>query len=118
VSAYYHGGVRGLEIGDRILPPSETAARSIADVAGYEAVCRRDRVYATFDPEAARAFASFVGGDVYVVTLDEPVEPDGDDHGQSGFSFCAPAATVVGIRERGVRFEVAIGALERMAALA
>jgi hypothetical protein len=39
---YFHGGNRKLQVGDYILPPSETGASGMADL---NPLCRRDRVY-------------------------------------------------------------------------
>src|SRR4051794_27560013 len=41
---YYHGGSRGLKVGQFILPPSETGKESASDF-GAEKVHRKDRVY-------------------------------------------------------------------------
>jgi hypothetical protein len=41
---YFHGGNRGLKVGDHILPPSETGRDSASDF-GARKVHRKDRVY-------------------------------------------------------------------------
>jgi hypothetical protein len=46
-------------------------------------------------------------GDVYEVSLEGPIEPDGIDNRVGGDSVCAPSATVIRIIERGVDLHVA-----------
>ena len=87
---YWHGGQRGLSVGDYILPPARTGAPATSDyakrIAGGE-VMRADRVYITTDPDAALMFAAMhpSGGTVYRV---DPVgelvhDPDCDTPGLS-----------------------------------
>lgn len=113
---WFHGGVRGLEPGGKILPPSVTGAKSIADLNTEDdlsdrvaRVHRADRVYAARDLMQARMFASLapvgtkrLGGDLYEVTPDGDVEPDPDWLGSPGGSVCCPSATVVRVVERKV----------------
>jgi hypothetical protein len=99
----YHGGVRKLKRGDLILPPSRSGAPSCADF-GAEQVCRRDRVYATTEIEAARLFAlAYYGGpgDLYQVELLGDPEPDPDYDGP-GESLAAPMARVHRVLDRRV----------------
>lgn len=114
---YYHGGVRGLNPGDLILPAGETGAVSIADVGAPDdeialkvaRVHRKDRVYLTTEPVIARVFASLAvnsrrryGGDVYRVEPIGDVEPDPDYLSGDGGSVQAPRARVVEVVERRV----------------
>jgi hypothetical protein len=98
---YFHGGVPGLALGDRILPPTVTGAVSVADyeraIAGA-GVVRRDRVFLTTLLDAAILFAALHPswlGEVYEVDPEEPLEPDPDYMGGDGASWQAPAALVV-----------------------
>jgi hypothetical protein len=110
----YHGGVRGLRPGSLILPPSRTGAASTADYGN--GACRRDRVYATIDLDAARFYAAmYVGakpggrivkglGSVYeVLPLDGALEHD-EDCNTPGYSFAFAAGRIVRVVERNVRF--------------
>ncbi|MEN6549384.1 MAG: hypothetical protein ABFE07_25340 [Armatimonadia bacterium] len=75
---YFHGGVRGLRVGDYLLPPDSTGARSCSEFGGA-GVHRNDRVYITPSPEAALLYAA--GQDRGVVYQCMPVgdiEPDPD----------------------------------------
>jgi hypothetical protein len=80
VTRYFHGGIPGLEVGDRILPPSISGTPTTADYAAA-AICRRDRVYASTELRVARVYAALAPlgghGDVYQVALEDPVECDG-----------------------------------------
>jgi len=114
---YYHGGIRGLQPGDLILPPDETGAVSVADVGApteelsirVAQVHRKDRVYLTSDVFAARVFASLhpnsrrrYGGDVYEVEPIGDVEPDPDYLVGDGGSVQAARARVVAVIQRRV----------------
>lgn len=98
--SYYHGGVRRLKVGDRILPPKNTGAPSTARF-GAAAVCRLDRVYMTSDQRAAGLYALLAPprgrGWVYEVEPLGLIEPDPDWLGNPGVSVCAPAARVLNI---------------------
>src|SRR5438105_14899367 len=52
---YYHGGNRGLKVGQFILPPSETGKESATDF-GAAKVHRKDRVYVSTRLEDAQFF--------------------------------------------------------------
>jgi hypothetical protein len=110
VTRYFHGGIPGLEVGDRILPPSVTGTPTTADYAAAP-ICRRDRVYASTELRVARVYAALAPlgghGDVYEVALQDPNEPDGVEVGAGGDSVCAPSATVIRIVERDVDLEIA-----------
>lgn len=113
--AYYHGGVRGLRAGDKILPPSQTGAVTIADAETLTAwhreqvvkVHNRDRVYLCTELDGARLFAAAsveggrtYGGSVYLVRPDGPVEPDPDWLGEPGVSVACTSATVIRVIDR------------------
>jgi hypothetical protein len=110
VTRYFHGGIPGLEVGDRILPPSVTGTPTTADYAAAP-ICRRDRVYASTELRIARVYAALATlgghGDVYQVALQDPNERDGAEVGAGGDSVCAPSATVIRIVERDVDLEIA-----------
>lgn len=115
---WYHGGFPGLKRGDKILPPSQTGARSIADLPdlgdGFNgkvaAVHDRSVVYLARDAAAARLWASLHpahggrnrGGDLYEVTPDGPLQPDPDYLPDDGGSMTCCSATVVRVVERRV----------------
>lgn len=105
----YHGGVRGLNFGARLLPPDETgvvSSREVADRAGIEGaeVIRTDRVYVTSSADAAYLFAGLYpgGGDVYEVLVEGDVETD-PDCTSAGLSWECASARVVGVLARGVQ---------------
>ena len=71
---YLHGGNRKLNVGDYILPPSETGAIGISHPSH-----RKDRVYMTPDIVDARFYASAAKHPVvYQVIPDGDIEPDPD----------------------------------------
>ena len=74
---FWHGGVRGLKIGDFILPPNLTKKPCLSDF-GAASVHRRDRVYVTTQQEAALLYAAGVGGFIYKCTPIGVVEDDPD----------------------------------------
>jgi hypothetical protein len=84
ITPYFHGGNRGLKVGDDILPPSNTDQESASDF-GAEAVHRKDRVY---NPV------------VYEVEPEGELEPDPDCI--SGVSFACPKAKIIAIHEISV----------------
>jgi Rifampin ADP-ribosyl transferase len=93
---YYHGGNRGMKVGQYILPPSETGKESASDF-GAEKVHRKDRVYVSNRLEDAQFFAS--GNKtpvVYEVEPDGEIEPDPDC--EVGVSFACRKAKIVGIQ--------------------
>lgn len=111
---YFHGGVRGLRPGDKILPPSQTGALSMADLdvpdamkAELAKVHRRDRVYLCAHLDGARLYAAACpaggkryGGSVYLVQPDGDIEPDPDWRGPAGDSIACRSATVIRIIDR------------------
>jgi sugar lactone lactonase YvrE len=122
VTDYFHGGVLGLKPGQYILPPAETDALSIADLATAPAaerarvakVHRRDRVYLATDVRIATLWAALYphgtpkrGGDVYRVHPEGELEPDPDYLGDDGVSFQAPRALIISVVRTGVRRSIA-----------
>lgn len=122
MTEYFHGGVLGLKPGQRILPPAETDAISIADLTtapehernAVAAVHRRDRVYLTTDLRVATLWAALHphgtpkrGGDVYRVRPEGDVEPDPDYLGEPGVSVQAPRALILAVVRTGVRRSLA-----------
>jgi hypothetical protein len=53
---FFHGGVRGLGVGEYVLPADETGALSVSGAFG--APYRTDSVYVTTDQAAARSYAA------------------------------------------------------------
>jgi hypothetical protein len=96
---YFHGGVPGLKLGDRILPPATTGATSLAEYApGHATRARRDRVYMTDQEGEAAMFAAMHPsnrGEVYVVEPLPPVELDPDYLGPGDHAWMAAEAMVV-----------------------
>jgi hypothetical protein len=104
----FHGGAPGLRVGAALLPSGVTGAASLRQyAAGLGAdpdFCRTDRVYATTDRSAARAYAAFhPDGALYEVELLGAVEPDPDCFVE-GLSWMAPAGRVVAVVDPVVLF--------------
>lgn len=103
---YYHGGVRGLIRGDKILPPSVTGKSTLLQYAQEidpNGVQRNDRIYLTTDKNAAKMFASvYPWGDVYEVILDGELEHDPDCI-EDGLSYACKTATVKHVVATNVR---------------
>jgi hypothetical protein len=94
---YYHGGVPGLEPGERILPPAVTGVARLV-------IARPDRVYATpILGDAVVYAATYPLGDVYEVDLDDPIEPDGGDILAPDVAVHAPLALVTAVAVRRAR---------------
>jgi hypothetical protein len=130
---YFHGGAPWLRIGDELLPPSRTGARSMYDLDPVELatlrletglnleredeVTRRDVVYATTSLDEAELFARLYphasGGAIYRVELGAPVEPDPDYLGVPCRSFRAPSGVVVAIVKTNLRPNAQTAALVR-----
>lgn len=103
VGKLYHGGVRDLDVGDRVLPERDTGVERTGPRFGGRA--RADRVYLTTDVDAARVYAFLKGqGDVYEVEPEGPLEPDPDSK-KRGLSFQARAARVVAVVGRRQQME-------------
>ncbi|MET0887792.1 MAG: NAD(+)--rifampin ADP-ribosyltransferase [Mycetocola sp.] len=56
-TTFWHGGVAGLQVGDRLLSPELTNAISVSN---YDPIARKNRVYFTTDRQLARAYASLM----------------------------------------------------------
>src|SRR6266478_5547757 len=94
---YFHGGSRGLKVGDFILPPSETGKESASDF-GAQNVHRKDRVYVSAREADAQFFASGNPNPiVYVVEPEGDIEPDLDC--LSGVSFACARAKIIAIKK-------------------
>lgn len=120
---FFHGGCRGLQPGDMLLPAAATGVDSVSGAAG--APYSRDHIYLTLSVEDARSYAavfipagilerlqrgetiarSDLGGDVYEVEPLDEVGPD-LDHPIPGVSWQTKRARVVRIVERGVAPDV------------
>jgi hypothetical protein len=111
---YYHGGVPGLRVGQMILPPTVTGARSTAEF-GAAGVCRRDRVYVTSQPAVAVVFAAGYPskpGVVYRVRPIGELRLDPDYHGRPGDSLeCERAEVLQVIQLKGATRKKALRAL-------
>lgn len=94
----FHGGNRGLRVGEFILPPAETGKLSTSDIIANR-VHRRDRVYVTPDIAAASLYASVhQQPTVYEVQPDGVVEPDPDCI-EPGLSWACPRARIVAVHK-------------------
>jgi hypothetical protein len=104
---YYHGGVPGLHLGDQLLPPSKTGAKSLAQIArehraeivGPVDHMRDDRVFLVTDIQQAMVYAAMYprasGGWIYAAEPVDPVERDPDYLLDDGGSVQCPSAIVV-----------------------
>lgn len=91
---YFHGGNRGLNVGDYILPQSETGVVGMS-----HPLCRKDRVYVTPLIDHARFFASGAKKPVvYEVVPEGDVEAD-PDATKTGISFACPKARIIAIKK-------------------
>jgi Rifampin ADP-ribosyl transferase len=89
---YFHGGNRGLQVGQYILPQSETGVQGMS-----HPLFRKDRVYFTPHIDHARYFASAAASPVvYEVTPEGDVEDDPDT--PQGASYASAKAKIVAIR--------------------
>jgi hypothetical protein len=105
---YWHGGVPGLQPGDRVHPASQLAQLPVAHAfAEYDS--DPDWVYVTVDRTHAKFHASAYvdwagrlgGGDLYNVRPRGELQPDPDY--PDGVSFSCRSAIVVVAAERGIR---------------
>jgi hypothetical protein len=93
VARYFHGGNRGLRVGDYILPPSVTGRDSASDF-GAHIVHRKDRVYVSTRQIDAQFFAAASQEPVvYEVEPEGELAPDPDC--TSGVSFTCPKAKII-----------------------
>jgi hypothetical protein len=94
---YFHGGNRGLKVGDHILPPSETGRDSASDF-GARKVHRKDRVYVSTRLSDAEFFASPSPKPVvYEVEPEGELEPDPDC--TSGVTFACHKAKIISVHK-------------------
>lgn len=103
--AWFHGGVRGLKVGDWILSPdasgSENTLSGYAREMGAPHGTRTDVVYLTSRQDTARVYAAlYPDGALYRVEPDAPCEPDPDAPGEA--VMCARARIVEVVRSRVV----------------
>lgn len=111
--SYFHGGNRGLRVGDFILPSSETGRLSTSDIIPNQ-VHRRDRVYITPDKSAASLYASVhVLPTVYEVSPEGDLEPDPDCFAPGLSSACQRAKIVAVHKVPGKVIKMARKALLR-----
>lgn len=106
---FWHGGAPGREVGDLLLPPTQTdlawTSRAINEASGLvNPNYREDRVYFTTDKKLAMAFAGYWSreprrhglGAVYEIEVGEDlIEHDEDFPSVEGLFFQAPLARVV-----------------------
>jgi hypothetical protein len=93
---YFHGGNRGLHVGDYILPQSETGVIGMS-----HPLCRKDRAYITPSIVHAHFYASSPDNEkpvVYVVKPDGELEPD-PDCTRPGGSFACQKAKITAIQK-------------------
>lgn len=95
---YFHGGNKGLRVGEFVLPATATGARSTSDII-VNNVHRRDRVYITPDMAAASLYAAVHGSPtIYEVSPEGDLEPDPDCFAP-GLSCACPKAKVVAVHK-------------------
>lgn len=102
MTAWYHGGVPGLEVGELLLPPDISGTRhTLSAYASEPHGQRRDVVYLARIQDHARAYAAlYPDGAVYRAEPIGATEPDPD---APGFSvMCAQARVVEVVRSRVV----------------
>jgi hypothetical protein len=91
---YFHGGNRGLRVGDYVLPPNVASG---VDFAGHP-LHQKDRVYVSTALAHAHFFASARPNPiVYEVEPEGAIELDPDCN--VGVSFICPKAKIVAIHE-------------------
>lgn len=110
-SVLYHGGVRGLVVGESIVPghsrddrhpDCRVCAQRAAGVSTLDPKSARpDRVYVTADRDYARQYASLYGrGDLYIVEPIGELEPSAEDI--SIPAWTVPSARVVAVLQRNI----------------
>lgn len=106
---YWHGGINGLSVGDRITPAADRAVLPAAYAAGDEYPCDPTRVYLTSDRRLGMGYASqwCVDGSGTLYR----VEPEGEvteDPDYAGMAVCwtAPAARIVAVEAREVEMTI------------
>jgi hypothetical protein len=103
---FYHGGVRGLKKGDKILPPSITGNSTLLQYSkeiNPDCDQRDDKIYITTDKKWARIYAAVIPrGDIYEVIPDGDIENDPDCL-KDGLSYQCDSATIKRVLEISVR---------------
>jgi hypothetical protein len=94
---FFHGGNRGLRVGDFILPPCETGRLSTSDLVPNR-VHRRNRIYVTPNKMAACLHACAHAQPTIYEVVPEELEPD-LDCSDPGLSFASPRAKIVAIHK-------------------
>ncbi|MGW3186337.1 NUDIX domain-containing protein [Streptomyces ardesiacus] len=103
---FFHGGVPGLQPGDKILPPRLTGVQRLmrnyfppqVSVITHPWLMRDDLVFFSPDPDFAALFAgAYPDGAVYEVAPNGPVTLDPDT--PAGEAWRAPSATVVRVTD-------------------
>jgi hypothetical protein len=104
---YYHGGVRGLKKGDKLLPPCTTGKSTLLEYSKEidpNGDQRDDRVYLTTYKKMAKLYAAmFPRGDVYEVIPDGQLEDDPDCL-KPGLSYQCTSGTIKRVHDLSVRF--------------
>lgn len=120
----FHGGAPGLDVGDKILPPSQTGVKSQTLDASLELglgkiAQRFDKVYVTTDVMLAKVYGGMWtdpaladslagGGVVYRVAVEDGIlEGDDDLLSSPGVSYQANSAVVIDIQFQNVSFDQA-----------
>jgi hypothetical protein len=94
---YFHGGNKGLRVGEYLLPPATTKALSTSDLVNTHGNHRTDRVYVTTDFRDAQMYAAPNRKPVvYEVELEGSVEDDPDST-LSGRSYACEKAKIISI---------------------
>lgn len=101
--AWFHGGKPGLNVGDLLLPPTESGADMHAKYSETDSRPEHGRVYISRDPRYAATYAcSYPNGDVYEV---EPLGASGPDETYfiAGLARWCERARVTRVTRRNVR---------------
>jgi hypothetical protein len=97
VARYFHGGNRGLKVGDYILPPSVTGRSSASDF-DAKIIHRKDRVYVSTSQSDAQLCASGCREPI-VYEVDPEGELERDSDCKSGVSFACPKARIISVHK-------------------
>ncbi|MGO9681447.1 MAG: NAD(+)--rifampin ADP-ribosyltransferase, partial [Beijerinckiaceae bacterium] len=96
---YFHGGNKGLHVGEYLLPPATTKALSTSDLVDTRGNHRTDRVYVTTVYTDAQMYAAPNGKPVvYEVEPEGSLEDDPDDT-LSGRSYACEKAKIISIHK-------------------
>lgn len=110
MARYFHGGVGGLQVGDKILAPNTSrealqahqAVVSLRRRVGQPYAADPGKVYFTTEPDIALTFANRRTGDVYEVIPLGPIQRDTD---YDEHTFHAGAALIKSIVRKNVNLE-------------